>query len=189
MRPVVKRAIGWGSAAVIAASAGIIAAWEGKRNEAYLDPIGIPTACYGTTKGIKMGMRFTDQQCLDMLTADIYAHYIGVSRCVNADMPLHSLAAAVSLAYNIGVPRFCSSTLVRLINSGAPPEVYCEEFPKWRMAGGRVFQGLINRRADERLLCLGTGRWMKVNLVLLPDFSNVRGGYRKRYYRGTNGRS
>lgn len=167
MNPSVKRLLSWSATAIVAASAGLIGAWEGKRNEAYLDPIGIPSICYGYTKNVKLGDKKTDRECLDLLTLEITEHYAGVKQCVKADLPLHATASLVSLAYNVGVPKFCSSTLVSLVNQGAPPEMYCTELRKWVYAGGKRYQGLVNRRADEEALCLGKGRWFKLPTTLL----------------------
>ena len=59
--------------------------------------------------------------------------------------------ALVSLAYNIGVGAFLSSTLFKKLNTkdykGA-----AEQFDRWNRAGGKVMRGLTNRRAKERKL-------------------------------------
>ena len=41
----------------------LIGGYEGLRLYSYKDVIGIWTACYGETRGIKPGMTFTQAQC------------------------------------------------------------------------------------------------------------------------------
>lgn len=41
---------------------------EGLSTSAYRDPIGIPTVCVGETRGVKMGDRYTREECLEMLS-------------------------------------------------------------------------------------------------------------------------
>lgn len=171
MTPFTKRVLGWSTAAVVAASAGIIGAWEGMRTHAYLDVANIPTICYGSTKGVRLGDTKTESECLELLSEEIAEHYRGVKSCVTRHVPLHVTVALTSLAYNVGVPRFCSSTLVRLINQGAPPEVYCQQFDRWVYVNGKVVRGLENRRRDEKQLCLGSGRWMPRQTTTLSYFA------------------
>ncbi|MNW08143.1 Lysozyme RrrD [compost metagenome] len=54
-----------------------------------------------------------------------------------------------SLAYNIGAKAFASSTLLRKFNAGDKAGA-AAEFPRWNRAGGRVMNGLTNRRLDEQ---------------------------------------
>lgn len=164
MTPAVKHGLKWGVTVVFAASAALIGAWEGKRNETYLDVVGVKTVCFGSTnpKYAVMGKRYTDQECLDILQEDVEKHYGEMQRCVHHPMPLHSTVAVLSMFFNMGGTKMCASTLVRQINAGLPPTTYCEQIPRWNQAGGKIWQGLVNRRADERLLCLGQGKWMQV---------------------------
>ena len=65
----------------------------------------------------------------------------------------NQLAACTSLAYNIGLAAFRGSTLLRKLNDG-DYQGAADQFPVWNKAGGRVVQGLVNRRAAERDLFL-----------------------------------
>jgi lysozyme len=59
-----------------------------------------------------------------------------------------ALGAITDFAYNLGVPRYRSSTLRRRIEAedwdGAQ-----EELLKWNRAGGRILNGLVRRRQAE----------------------------------------
>ena len=122
--------------------------------EAYLDIVKVPTACDGITKGVKMGMRFTPAQCNDLLEEELIAHAEPIIRCVPALKGRTNQAiAAVSLSYNIGTAGVCKSSIAKLWNAGQW-RAGCDRFPLFNKAGGRVIQGLVNRRARERAICV-----------------------------------
>lgn len=133
----------------------IVGNWEGLRLYAYQDVVGVWTACYGETKGIKPGMRFTRDQCNIMLIGSLAEHEAGMRRCLKApdSLPEKSYVAFVSATYNIGVGGFCGSSMARRINAGDVRGA-CDALMMWVRAGGRVVQGLVNRRTAERKLCL-----------------------------------
>ncbi len=131
----------------------IVAKWEGLRTKPYLDPIGIPTVCYGETK---VAMRpYTVAECKAMLTRALESRYApGVYRCVPAlrNRP-YQAAAAISLTYNIGEGAFCKSSIAKRFQAG-DYRGGCQRFGLYVYAGGRKLQGLVNRRADETRLCM-----------------------------------
>lgn len=127
---------------------------------AYLDIAGIPTACDGITKGVRMGQVYTEAQCAMMLERELVIHAEGVMKCspgLQGRGRDYQRAAAVSLAYNIGVAGYCGSTAARRFNAGNY-RGGCDAFMSWNKArvGGvlRPVQGLTNRRARERAMCL-----------------------------------
>jgi lysozyme len=69
-----------------------------------------------------------------------------------ADKP-EILAAATSLAFNIGTAAFCRSTAARRFNAG-DLEGGCRAIGAFVFAGGRKLPGLVRRRAAEVALCL-----------------------------------
>lgn len=126
---------------------------------AYLDAAGVPTACDGITKGVRIGQRYSEAQCSAMLESALSDHARGVQRCVPtlwADGRDWQRAAAVSLAYNIGVGAFCSSTAARRFRAGQWA-AGCDAFLLWDKATIRgrkiVLRGLALRRARERQIC------------------------------------
>lgn len=147
-------------AAVLMGAAGLalLQSSEGLRLKAYLDPVGIPTICYGHTgPDVKLGQIATRAQCDVILQRDIEVHWAGLSRCVNAPLLPNQRDALIDFTFNTGVDRACNSTLVRKVNArdyaGA-----ANEFPKWVYGkqGGRVvlLRGLQARRTAERTLFL-----------------------------------
>lgn len=139
------------SAVTIAAS--IIAGFEGKSNLAYTDMVGVPTICYGSTAGVKLGDYKTDKQCLDLLSEEVQQFSKAVDNVVVLPMSPKVHAAFTSLTYNIGITAFRNSTALKKLNAGDTLGA-CNEILRWNKAGGRVVQGLVNRRKAERELCL-----------------------------------
>lgn len=151
-----KKKLGAGAAAVVIASATpFIAKWEGLETTAYRDIVGVPTVCYGETRGVKMGDTYTKAECMDMLKVAVGDYYRKIEPCMtNKDIPVGVQASILELAYNVGTGAVCKSTMMRLANQGKYKEA-CRELDKWVRAGGQPIKGLQNRRADSKInLCL-----------------------------------
>ena len=131
----------------------LIKKWEGCRLTAYPDPAtgGDPwTIGWGSTgKGIGPGVQWTLEQADDRLARDVGRFMAGVRGLLKVDPEPNELGAMTSLAYNIGLGNFRSSTLLRKFNAGDKAGA-AAEFGKWNRAAGKVMKGLTNRRADER---------------------------------------
>jgi lysozyme len=127
---------------------------EGEVLVGYLDPVGIPTKCYGDTYDVVVGKTYSSEECLRSLEKQLIAHAKPVLECVPelAEYTDEERAAAVSLAYNIGTGAFCKSTNAKKSRAGDRPGD-CSGFSAWNRAGGTVLPGLVRRRADERALC------------------------------------
>lgn len=140
---------------VMAAAIALIGAWEGLRTVAYKDIVGVPTVCYGETRGVKIGDKYTVAECKAMLGEGIKDFEQGIRKCLkNPDsIPDKSYVAFLSLSYNIGQGAFCKSTVVRRINSGDIKGA-CNAITMWNRAGGKVVKGLTNRRLEEKGICL-----------------------------------
>ncbi|MBF5091267.1 lysozyme [Novosphingobium sp. NBM11] len=130
--------------------------------KAYLDIVGVATACDGLTsyKGRKITIRdqFSEEQCAVMLEDELVAHASDVMGCTPGlalTIPRRDNVrfAAVSLAYNIGTRSYCTSTGRRLVNEGKIGPA-CDAFTRFNRAGGRVVDGLVKRRARERAVCI-----------------------------------
>lgn len=143
------------SGAVMAAAIALVSAWEGVRTVAYRDIVGIPTVCFGETRGVKMGDRYTMEECRAMLGDALVEFETGMRKCLtNPDtIPDKSYVAFLSLSYNIGTGAFCGSTVARRANAGDIRGA-CNAIPAWNKAGGKVVTGLVNRRAEEQKICL-----------------------------------
>lgn len=146
-----------------------IAQWEGENrckddpamHCAYLDRIASPpvwTVCFGETKGVTSGDRYTDRQCKDMLAQEVREYRAGLHKyfepeTITQRLTAHRDAAYTSLAYNVGIGGAGKSTATRRLNAG-DIRGGCEAIGWWNKAGGRVIRGLVNRRADETAMCL-----------------------------------
>lgn len=130
----------------------LVMLYEGTVLQSYRDPIGIVTACVGHTgPELRMGQRYTRQQCEDMLYGDLLKHAQALD-CIKQPMTDGQKAAFLSFAFNVGNKAFCDSTLARKANAGDMPGA-CAELSRWTRAGGRDLPGLVKRRAAERELC------------------------------------
>jgi lysozyme len=132
-----------------------IATWEGFRSTAYIPiPGDVPTIGFGTTTGVKMGDTIDPVKALQRKIVDISKFEGSLKECVLVPLAQQEYDSYLSLAYNIGPTAFCNSTLVKKLNSqdyaGA-----CKEILRWNRAGGKVVQGLSNRREAEYRQCIG----------------------------------
>lgn len=151
-----KRKLAGGAALVAAAvalAAPIVASFEGKRNSPYFDSVHIRTVCRGHTGHIQE-RAYSDAECDALFRDDLASHAGPVAACTpgTVDKP-EILAAETSLAFNIGVARFCRSTAARRFNAGDMAGG-CRAIGAFRFAGGRELTGLVRRRAAEVALCL-----------------------------------
>jgi lysozyme len=144
---------GAGLAAVLALAAPLIQKWEGVKYETYIDVTGTPTACYGHTgPDVKLGQKYTKAQCDAFLDEDMREANYYVNKCIPGVKPLGAEAALTSAVFNIGPKVVCGSTLQGYALAHNWPAA-CAELSKWKYSKGRVFKGLVLRRADERALC------------------------------------
>lgn len=146
-----------GAAAALAVALAMPA--EGLRTVAYRDPVGIPTICFGSTKGVEMGDTATPDQCKSLLTDEMLQAVEQVDRC-QPDLPPKVLAAFADAAYNMGPTVACNvrqSTAARLL-ANDQYRLACQQLPRWdkaRVAGILVpLPGLTKRRNAEMALCL-----------------------------------
>ena len=158
-----KLAAGGAGAAAIAAA--MTMGWEGSSNRAYFDPMGnVWTICTGHTGGVKGGDVATDAQCEAYLVQDQAAATAAVNRCIRGPLTEPQRAAFIDAAFNIGPSVVCGSTLQAKVNAGDIVGA-CLQLTDaldkrgnnvgWVHAGGKVVDGLRNRRVDERNACLG----------------------------------
>jgi lysozyme len=153
MKNSTKVAAGGLSAGALAMLITFVGAWEGRSLQAYRDIVGVPTICYGETRGVEMGDKATPAECDTMLAKGLAEFNAGLNRCLIVPVPDKVRVAFVSWAYNVGLGAACGSTLVKRANGGNL-RAACDQLLVWTRAGGRVVQGLVNRRKAEHALCL-----------------------------------
>lgn len=147
-----KRIAGYTLAATLSIATAVVSTFEGLRTETYLDPIEIPTICYGHTATARLGDRRTPEQCKEQLSKDLLIAIEDVERRVRVPLTVERRAALVSFVYNVGGTRFGNSTLLRKLNAGDSRGA-CAELSRWVYAGGVKLNGLVARRVKERELC------------------------------------
>lgn len=141
-----------------------IITFEGQRNVAYRDVVGVLTVCAGHTgKDIVPGKRYTDAECEEMTKKDVKTHMDGVLK-TSPHLVWHpmQLAAATSFAFNVGVAAYAKSTVAKKFNEGDFIGA-CNFLPNYNRAGGKVWTGLVRRRAREQSMCLTGLTSVKVN--------------------------
>ena len=131
----------------------LIKKYEGCRLKAYKDAVGIPTIGFGTTvypdgTPVKMGDVITQDQ------ADAYMnHYIMnhiTPHIKDLGLTDNQRIAVESCIYNIGWSAFNKSKCYKAIKAKDWGTAYREW--DWITAGGKVLNGLIKRREEERYL-------------------------------------
>ena len=131
----------------------LIAKWEGCKLKAYKDVAGIWTVGYGLTSRAGFIDVGPDTE-LTQEEADWYLEKV-VDDFANKIRPMiaapineNQFGAFVSLAYNIGTGAFSRSSALKHFNAGRT-ELVPDAMRMWKKAGGKIVQGLINRREDE----------------------------------------
>lgn len=130
---------------------GLIKQFEGLRLTAYKCPAGVYTIGYGHTRGVKRGMKITEEEASAYLAADLRNSEKAVERY---DSIYHwnqnEYDALVSFTFNCGATNLRS--LLR--NGRRNRSQIAATLPLYRKAGGKVLKGLERRRAAEKSLFL-----------------------------------
>ena len=125
--------------------------WEGRKLKAYRCSAGVWTIGFGHTEDVEEGDTITSSEAELLLIEDLRERANALAPFVNAPVTEGQYIALVSLAFNIGVGALKKSSLLRYINLGRIDEA-ADEFLRWVYAGGKVSEGLKNRREAEREL-------------------------------------
>ncbi|OGB26497.1 MAG: hypothetical protein A3I66_21450 [Burkholderiales bacterium RIFCSPLOWO2_02_FULL_57_36] len=141
----------WLFGVIAAVTISTVSLLEGRSNDPYKDIVGVWTVCDGETN-VKM-RRYTNAECDGMLRTSLVKYGNGILECIAVPVSQNQHAAFTSFAYNVGVPSFCKSSLVKKLNAG-DYEGACRGMMAWTYAGGKYVQGLANRREVEVRLCL-----------------------------------
>jgi lysozyme len=144
--------------------------WEGCRLEAYEDVVGKLTIGVGhllTDKELESGELLvfdpsfptmyvvnwrdgiTDDDAMNLLAMDAADAEAAVDDLVDVELTQNQFNALVSFVFNLGRGAFAKSTLLTYVNEHYPASFICGQFMRWVHAGGRVVQGLVNRRMAE----------------------------------------
>lgn len=132
---------------------------EGFRSKPYLDSVGKPTIGYGSTfyeNGVPVTMNdaaITIGRADQLLRNVSRAFYNDISEYINVELSANQWNAIMSFVYNIGVPNFATSTILKMINNDPNDSNIANEFAKWKYGTikgvKQIIPGLITRRARE----------------------------------------
>lgn len=89
---------------------GVVKHNEGLSLTAYKDSAGIPTICYGETKGVKMGQRATLSDCKKQLIQSAGEHAKALDG-LPTQLSDVSLVGSIDFIYNVGVAGFNGSAV------------------------------------------------------------------------------
>jgi lysozyme len=141
----------------------LIQQWEGFKLNVYKDSAGLPTIGVGhlLTKSelssgnvviggapVEYAAGLTDEQVLELLGQDVTPAEKAVAANTNVELNQNQFDALTSFVFNVGVGAFTSSTLLKVLNQEAYDQVPAQLL-RWTRAGGKVVQGLVNRRNNE----------------------------------------
>lgn len=138
----------------------IIKEFEGEYLDAYLDPVGIPTIGYGTTrnpdtgKKIKLGDKIDKATALRWLRLDTEKVRESVKKMVKVPINARQLDALTSFVYNVGPTAFADSTMLKLLNNKTDKRIVANQFDRWVYAKRVKLPGLVRRRKLEKELFL-----------------------------------
>lgn len=129
--------------------AAAIKRYEGCRLQAYKCPAGVWTIGYGHTGAdVTEGESWTWEQADSAFLADVAKFEHGVRQSIRFQPSQGQFDALVSLAFNIGLGAFNTSTLLQKLNGGDIVGAACQ-FVRWCKIGGVYNEGLALRRASE----------------------------------------
>lgn len=166
MKPHIKGGIVGASMAAIAMAGGLVSQKEGLWLTVKPDKLayGLPTGGYGETENVRLGETHSKEYWQARLRMRLPQYDAKIAPCIHVVLPDAVRATLISLAYNAGPAAVCRSSVLAKMNAGdirggceaiATLDRFGRPIGGWYVhAGGRFVQGLANRRADERKLCL-----------------------------------
>lgn len=131
----------------------LITEFEGFREKAYQDVVGIWTIGYGFTLGVQPGDTITKAQAKARLARELDGYEAAVTRACTNEPNQNEFDALVCFAFNVGVSGMAKSSVIKAHNRG-DHQAAARAFSLWNKAGGKVWPGLTRRRAAEAALYL-----------------------------------
>jgi lysozyme len=131
----------------------LIKRFEGLRLEAYRCPSGVLTIGFGSTgPHVKQGMVITPGEADRLLDKDLARFETGVTAMLcGVPTTENEFSAMVSLAFNIGLGNFATSTLLKRHKAGNKIGA-ASAFLSWVYAKKVKLKGLMARREAEKEL-------------------------------------
>lgn len=130
----------------------LIKKYESYRPETYKCPSGKDTIGYGTRIDFYpecKGKKMSEQEATNYLMKTIQDHIIPtIKKYVKVPLSQNQLDALASLVYNIGTTTFIKSDLLKALNNKNTENIR-KNWEEFRVSGGKVSKGLVNRRKTE----------------------------------------
>ena len=143
----------------VSAAETLIKGFEGKYLTAYDDGTGKWTIGYGSiynydqNRPVRQGDTITEAKAIEYLRKEMSSVVADIKKVVTVPINQNQLDSLTSFTYNLGIGNLKSSTLLRLLNSGADKHIVANQFQYWNkaMINGRltVMNGLTTRRKAE----------------------------------------
>lgn len=132
---------------------------EGFRSKPYLDSVGKPTIGYGSTFYENRVPVTLNDAAITMARADQLLRNVSqefhdeIDSVIDTQLNDNQWNAVMSFVYNIGVPQFLRSTMLKKINNDPNDPTIEREFGRWiyGTVNGvkKVIPGLVTRRVRE----------------------------------------
>lgn len=141
---------------------------EGCRRDPYICPAGVLTAGIGSTGDIRAGHRYSDDEIAARWADDLARAERCIDRNFNGGrMNQGQFDAMASAAFNLGCMNLMwftnrqgirqRTTIWRMAQAERWPEM-CARLVDFDRAAGKVLPGLVQRRQQEKSLCLAGGQ-------------------------------
>ena len=139
----------------------MVKSFEGLALRPYVCAGGVNSVGYGATRSSTGGPIGLDMEPISeaeaeaeaLLIRDLESSEGWVSRLIKTALTENQYSALTSFTFNVGAGALQRSTLRMKLNR-SEYQGAADEFPKWRIAGGRILAGLVRRRAAEKALFL-----------------------------------
>lgn len=144
-------------------SIAVIAKFEGFRSNWYSCSAGVRTIGYGFTASVltdaEKKLTSMDRKTADkILGREVRKIQRDIRKVVTKKMTVNQEVAVISFVYNLGMPNFKKSTLLKRINDGSSDAVVVNEFNRW------VYGGLYKKDTDGRFILDANGKKIPVPL-------------------------
>ena len=136
------------------ATINLVKKYEGLKLTAYICPAGKWSIGYGSTfyengTRVRKGDLITPSEAEELFHHTLEMFGGQVAAQLRVQLNANQFGALVSLAFNIGITRFCLSTLLKKVNVNPDDESIAFEFSRWNKCNGRILDGLVKRRKAE----------------------------------------
>ena len=127
--------------------------FEGEKLVVYNDGYGFLTVGCGhlvkPIDGLKLGNKISQEQSTAFFQRDLESYVKIVNDFVKVPLQQNQFDMLVSLAFNIGIGNFKSSSLLKVLNQGNYV-LAGKKFSNWIYSAGKKSKGLVSRRAKEQ---------------------------------------